>query len=130
MSAASKTQVGWVGLALATTCTSALAHGEQIMFFAGGALGLGVGALFGLVAGLRAEGQFPTLGHALLIFLVVGMFAASIAAGSIEGAPLFLVFAGISGAVPFIAGYHALRAVLGLCRTAYLRRKGRPHAGA
>jgi hypothetical protein len=101
-----------VGLALTMWSESALAHGESYLILAAGLLGLGVGAIFGVVAGLRRKGRFPTLGHAISIFLCVGMLAGIVTTRSGGGAALFLVFGGIGGILPLAAGYQSLRLLL------------------
>jgi hypothetical protein len=108
---------------LAAWCGTARAHGGQFLLAGAAGLAAVVGAAFGALAAFRSAGQFPTLGHAALCFLVAGAVVAGVAAGSIEGSVLFVVFGGLGGAIPFVAGYFGLRAVLQWLRRVVVEHK-------
>ena len=115
----------WPAFTLLLWCTSAQAHGEQYLLAAAALLALGFGAIFGTAATLRAGRTFPSFGHTLTLFLVIGMLVAGVAAKSFEGSALFLAFGGIGGAVPLAVGYFAARTVAELLRKLLVRRAHR-----
>lgn len=107
------------GAVLVLWSGSALAHGEQYLVAGAAALSIVCGSVFGVAAGFWRPATF---GVSFVAFLAIGALVAWVAAGSDEGATLFLVFGGIAGAIPFAAGYFALRVAVQWLRRMFTAR--------